>query len=247
VAEEEAEVAAEEPTQADHHHILLNCGDVDGSKIEIGRSEIVVRLILAIAILAEQIHIWRYGDREASNGLPLEGAVSAAEDIEGRAIGAERAADTADTDTAADRELPRVAQGKIVQQVQHVGGDLVAAGGGGGRQIMLGEGHLVFQAPAGVGPFIADGDRADEIVVGVGLLAEQSGSRNGSAANSGLVIPTATQTQIPAVAGQGRRAESRGGNSRHGEQTKFHVFTLAKKIKRRGAPRPIPQNSLYCL
>ena len=223
----------QEPTQADHSHILLNGGNVDGSQIEVGRTEVVARLVLAIAILAEQIDIRRNADRKAGDRLPLESAGGAAEDIEAGAVGAQRTADTADAEAAADRELPRIAQRNIVQQVDHVGGDLVAAAGAGWRdtrraqrQIMLGEGHLVFQAPA-FGPFVTDGDRADEIVVGIGLLAE-GGSLNGCAANSRLIVPTTAQTQVPAVTGQGRRAESRGGNSRHGEQTKFHFSTLAK-------------------
>ena len=87
---------------------------------------------------------------------------------------------------------------------------------------MLGEGELVFQAPAGTGPAIADGERADHVIGGSGLLVVEGGSRDRDATNPELVIPTTAETQIPAIAGQGGRTESSGDDRRHGKQSKFH-------------------------
>src|SRR5689334_8765551 len=100
---------------------------------------------------------------------------------------------------------------------------------------MLGEGEFVLQTPA-FGPFETHRYGAYGAVLGVDLLIEDRGRRHGLHAIAGLAIPTATQTQIPAIAGHCRRSQCRGGDCRHGEQTKFHFSTLAKNTDRRGPP-----------
>ncbi len=60
-------------------------------------------------------------------------------------------------------------------------------------------------------------------------VVQRAGTGSGHRAEGGafLLVPATGQTQIPALACHGRCAESRGGNSRHGEHSKFHVSTLA--------------------
>ncbi len=218
---------------------------MDRGECGVGGVEIQIHLILAIAVFAEQIHIRRDGNRQAGDHLPLEAALAATEDVELGAGGAQRAAETAHAQTAADRELPRVAQRDVIRQVDHVGGNLVTAGGAAraGRNVMLGVGDFIFQAPTGVGPGIADRNCTDGIVGVVDHVPTKLGvGTDLPLAHRVLAIPATTQARMPAIASHGRRAESRGGNGRHGEQTKLHFSTLAENPNGGGTP-PISQRS----
>jgi len=216
---------------------------VDGAEDGVGRSQIGVGLILAIAIFAEQIHVRRDRHRQARDGLPLEGAVAAAEDVEVGAGGAQRAAIAADAQTATDRELHRVSDGEIVHQVDHVRRDLVAAGGSVGTRtvqadVVLCEGKLVFETKAAF-KGIAHRNGADGIIAGADLGVQQARRRDRGDAIACLAVPTTAKTQIPAFCGHRRRTESRGGDSRHGDQTKLHFSNPRSKYRRAGNPPPI--------
>src|SRR5471030_1629945 len=100
---------------------------------------------------------------------------------------------------------------------------------------MRGEGYFVFEPPARIGPGIANRKGADGAVLRGGLAQNCIITRL-SDDEAGLVVPTTTKTQIPAIAGQGGRAECGGGDSRHGEQTELHFSTLAKNIDRQVSP-----------
>src|SRR4051812_11622686 len=158
--------------------------------------------------------------------------MAAAEDVEAGADRTQRTAEAANADATTQGELPRIAQRDVVGQVDHVGGDLIATGGverAGAiqRGVMLGEGELVLQAPA-FGPLVAHGHDADGAVLRIDLCtAARKGASGGFDSITDLIVPAATKAQIPTVSGHCRCAESRGGNSRHGEHTKLHFSTLA--------------------
>jgi hypothetical protein len=218
---------------------------MNGGENGIGGPEIRVRLILAIAILTEQIDIRCDTEGQACHQLPLEGAVGATEEVEAGAIGPQRTTEAAHAETAANSNLQGVGQRIVIGEIDHVGDDLIAAGCSEGasaveRSVVLREGEFVLQAKA-FGPFVTDRDCADGTVVGIHLGVEDCRGRHGRHAIASLAIPAATQPQIPAIAGQCRRRESRGGNSRHGEQTKFHFSTLAENTDRQGPPTDLSE------
>jgi hypothetical protein len=103
---------------------------VDWGEAGVRRAEVGIQFVFAEAILAEQIHIGRHADRKAGDQLPLEAAMAAAEDVEAGAVGAQRAAEAADAETTAQRDLPVLGDRDVIHQVDHVGGDLVATAGG---------------------------------------------------------------------------------------------------------------------